>query len=213
LLRESGARFDEADTLTRLGDARHAACELAQARDAWQQALVILDDLQHPDAGQVRAKLARTNDHAPPEPVRVRTRRSHSRASLLDGATSFVVTQRAARSGTVVFKATRKNLGYGPRLWHVSEQPRGHWQQVWRPHEEWPGGWTPPDPSDLVNQARPERNARLPARHEPPEGDDQPSSLSMCCAMVSSTGAGYRRPSPPDGPLARFHGTACRRRD
>ena len=68
LHRESGDRFPEADTLTHLGDTRHAAGELAQAREAWQQALAILDDLQHPDADQVRAKLASTNDHASPNP-------------------------------------------------------------------------------------------------------------------------------------------------
>jgi DNA-binding SARP family transcriptional activator/tetratricopeptide (TPR) repeat protein len=68
LERESGARFDEADTLTRLGDTRHAAGDLAQAREAWRQALAILEDLQHPDADQVRAKLASTNDHASPNP-------------------------------------------------------------------------------------------------------------------------------------------------
>ncbi len=66
--REAGERFDEADTLTHLGDTRHAAGEVAQAREAWQQALAILEDLQHPDAGQVRAKLASTNDHASPNP-------------------------------------------------------------------------------------------------------------------------------------------------
>ena len=59
LYRESGDRFREADTLTHLGDTRHAAGDLAQAREAWQQALAILEDLQHPDAGQVRAKLCR----------------------------------------------------------------------------------------------------------------------------------------------------------
>src|SRR5262245_19094212 len=52
--------------LTRLGDTRHAAGELAQARQAWQQALAILEDIQHPDAGQVRAKLAGTNDRTSP---------------------------------------------------------------------------------------------------------------------------------------------------
>jgi DNA-binding SARP family transcriptional activator len=57
LHRESGHRYYEADTLTHLGDTRHAADELAQARQAWQQALTILDDLQHPDAGQVRTRL------------------------------------------------------------------------------------------------------------------------------------------------------------
>jgi DNA-binding SARP family transcriptional activator/tetratricopeptide (TPR) repeat protein len=68
LHRESGDRFDEADTLTHLGDTRHAAGQLTQARQAWQQALAILEDIQHPDAGQVRAKLASTNDHASRNP-------------------------------------------------------------------------------------------------------------------------------------------------
>jgi DNA-binding SARP family transcriptional activator len=68
IFREAGDRFGEADTLTRLGDTRHAAGELAQAREAWQQALAILEDIQHPDVGQVRAKLASTNDHASPNP-------------------------------------------------------------------------------------------------------------------------------------------------
>jgi DNA-binding SARP family transcriptional activator len=66
--REAGARFDEADTLTHLGDTRHAAAEWTQARQAWQQALAILDDLQHPDADSVRARLASTTDHASPSP-------------------------------------------------------------------------------------------------------------------------------------------------
>jgi hypothetical protein len=35
-------------TLTHLGDTSHAAGELAPARDYWQQALAILEDLQHP---------------------------------------------------------------------------------------------------------------------------------------------------------------------
>jgi tetratricopeptide (TPR) repeat protein/transcriptional regulator with XRE-family HTH domain len=64
LHREAGDRFHEANTLTHLGDTRHAAGELAQAREAWRQALAILEDLQHPDAGQVRAKLASTNENA-----------------------------------------------------------------------------------------------------------------------------------------------------
>jgi tetratricopeptide (TPR) repeat protein/transcriptional regulator with XRE-family HTH domain len=56
--RESGQRRLEAAALAHLADTRHAAGELARAREAWQQALAILDDLQHPDADQVRAKLA-----------------------------------------------------------------------------------------------------------------------------------------------------------
>jgi DNA-binding SARP family transcriptional activator len=65
IARELSDRPSEAQALTHLGDIQHAAGELRQAREAWQQALAILDDLQHPDAGQVRAKLADLNDHAP----------------------------------------------------------------------------------------------------------------------------------------------------
>jgi DNA-binding SARP family transcriptional activator len=57
IFREFGDRYNEATMLTHLGDIRHACGELAQAREAWQQALDILDDLQHPDADQVRSKL------------------------------------------------------------------------------------------------------------------------------------------------------------
>jgi DNA-binding SARP family transcriptional activator/tetratricopeptide (TPR) repeat protein len=66
--REAGARFAEAGTLTHLGDTHRAAGELTQARDAWQQALAILEDIQHPDVGQVRAKLAGLNHHASHNP-------------------------------------------------------------------------------------------------------------------------------------------------
>jgi DNA-binding SARP family transcriptional activator/tetratricopeptide (TPR) repeat protein len=58
LIREVGDRFGEAEILTNLGDAREAAGDQAEARDAWRQALAILDDLHHPAAGKVRAKLA-----------------------------------------------------------------------------------------------------------------------------------------------------------
>ncbi len=68
LYREAGARLGEAETLTHLGDTRHAAGDLAPAREAWQQALAILEDLQHPDADQVRAKLASTCNQASQNP-------------------------------------------------------------------------------------------------------------------------------------------------
>jgi tetratricopeptide (TPR) repeat protein len=64
LHRESGDRFHEAVTLTHLGENHHAAGELAQARAAWQQALAVFEDLQHPDADQVRAKLTGTDGQA-----------------------------------------------------------------------------------------------------------------------------------------------------
>ena len=61
IFRTAGDRWGEADTLINLGDIRRTTGQLLHAREAWQQALAILDDLQHPDAAEVRAKLARTN--------------------------------------------------------------------------------------------------------------------------------------------------------
>jgi tetratricopeptide (TPR) repeat protein/DNA-binding XRE family transcriptional regulator len=58
ILPEFGDRYNEAATLTHLGDTWHAAGELPRARDAWQRAFTILDDLQLPDADEVRVKLA-----------------------------------------------------------------------------------------------------------------------------------------------------------
>ncbi len=57
LFRELSDRSNEAEVLTHLGDAYHTAGSPGQARDAWRRALAILDDLHHPGAGQVRAKL------------------------------------------------------------------------------------------------------------------------------------------------------------
>jgi tetratricopeptide (TPR) repeat protein/transcriptional regulator with XRE-family HTH domain len=57
---EFGDRFYQAEILTHLGDTRYAADDQDAARSAWQQALDILDDLRHPDAEHLRAKLATT---------------------------------------------------------------------------------------------------------------------------------------------------------
>jgi tetratricopeptide (TPR) repeat protein/DNA-binding XRE family transcriptional regulator len=57
IFRELGDRYYQADTLTHLGDTHQIAGLPQQARQAWQQALDILDDLHHPDADQVRARL------------------------------------------------------------------------------------------------------------------------------------------------------------
>jgi DNA-binding SARP family transcriptional activator/tetratricopeptide (TPR) repeat protein len=57
LYQEVGNRYQEAVTITHLGDAYHADRRTQDAREAWQQALDILDDLHHPDAEDVRAKL------------------------------------------------------------------------------------------------------------------------------------------------------------
>jgi len=58
LIRDVGDRFGEADILTHLGEACHAAGHQAAAHDAWRQALAIFDDLRHPAAAEIRAKLA-----------------------------------------------------------------------------------------------------------------------------------------------------------
>jgi tetratricopeptide (TPR) repeat protein len=57
LHRQVGGRWGVAETLGHLGDAHRAAGNPAQARTAWQEALAILDNLQHPDADQIRARL------------------------------------------------------------------------------------------------------------------------------------------------------------
>ena len=53
-----GDSYYEALALTHLGDTHLSAGDPEAARTAWQQALTILDDLDHPDADQVRAKLS-----------------------------------------------------------------------------------------------------------------------------------------------------------
>ena len=52
-----GARHPEADTLIRLGDTHQAAGDCHAAHHSWQRALTILEDLHHPDAGALRARL------------------------------------------------------------------------------------------------------------------------------------------------------------
>ena len=63
---ELGYRHRKAETLTYVGDAYRADGNLAAARQAWTQALAILDDLHDPDAATIRAKL--TPDQ-PEDPV------------------------------------------------------------------------------------------------------------------------------------------------
>jgi tetratricopeptide (TPR) repeat protein len=59
LRRQTGARFQQAGTLERLGDTHDAAGDPCAARDAWRQAVEILDELHHPDARRIRSKLDR----------------------------------------------------------------------------------------------------------------------------------------------------------
>ena len=55
---EVSGNWGAAETLGHLGDARHAAGDLAGARADWEESLAVLDDLDHPDAPRIRAKLS-----------------------------------------------------------------------------------------------------------------------------------------------------------
>jgi DNA-binding SARP family transcriptional activator/tetratricopeptide (TPR) repeat protein len=50
LYARSGDRYNQSETLARLGEACLAAGQRSQARVAWEQALAILEDLDHPNA-------------------------------------------------------------------------------------------------------------------------------------------------------------------
>jgi tetratricopeptide (TPR) repeat protein len=55
--RRKGDRTAEAYDLRMLGDAQEAAGRMAAARKSWTAALEILDDIEHPDAAEVRGRL------------------------------------------------------------------------------------------------------------------------------------------------------------
>jgi tetratricopeptide (TPR) repeat protein/transcriptional regulator with XRE-family HTH domain len=57
LFGEEGHRYRKAQTLAHAGDAHQAAGNQAAAQQAWKHARDILDDLHHPDADTIRAKL------------------------------------------------------------------------------------------------------------------------------------------------------------
>ncbi|WP_020524700.1 ATP-binding protein [Catelliglobosispora koreensis] len=59
LFAQIGERYDVADTLNRLGESRWSLGDRSGAVRTWQRALSILDDLGHPEARQVRDRLAR----------------------------------------------------------------------------------------------------------------------------------------------------------
>lgn len=65
LARYIGDRYQEADTLRNLGDTHLATGDTRTARDTWHRALAILEDLNHPDADQVRTRLAETTPSQP----------------------------------------------------------------------------------------------------------------------------------------------------
>ena len=58
-----GDRYNEASTLTSLGNVHLSAGDSDAARRAWAQALRILEEIDHPDARSVRAKLTSAASH------------------------------------------------------------------------------------------------------------------------------------------------------
>jgi hypothetical protein len=57
LFREVHNRYYEGHVLAIVGDTHDALGDRGAAETAWRQALTVLDDLHHPDADQLRAKL------------------------------------------------------------------------------------------------------------------------------------------------------------
>ncbi|MET8850773.1 BTAD domain-containing putative transcriptional regulator [Amycolatopsis sp. NPDC004625] len=68
LFEQLGSRHPQADTLIRLGDTHRDAGDVPAARDAWLRALPILEDLHHPDAAALRARLAEHPAARTPDP-------------------------------------------------------------------------------------------------------------------------------------------------
>jgi tetratricopeptide (TPR) repeat protein len=67
LHREAGDRFTQAEALAHLGETWQAVGKPTQARDAWEHALAIFDDLGNSDAAdKVRAMLASADGRPPP---------------------------------------------------------------------------------------------------------------------------------------------------
>jgi DNA-binding SARP family transcriptional activator len=65
--REVGSPFGEAESMAGLGDIMVAEGDADGARTRWLDAVVILDQLSHPMAGEVHAKIAALDSHAEPD--------------------------------------------------------------------------------------------------------------------------------------------------
>ena len=63
---ELGDRYSEADTLVSLGDAHQTFEDSESARIAWQRALAILEQINHPRADRVRAKMREADENVAP---------------------------------------------------------------------------------------------------------------------------------------------------
>ncbi|MEV4507715.1 BTAD domain-containing putative transcriptional regulator [Dactylosporangium sp. NPDC049525] len=58
LFEDTGDRCFEADTLHHLGDSHLALGDVKAARDVWRRSLDVFESVEHPDAAEVRTKLA-----------------------------------------------------------------------------------------------------------------------------------------------------------
>jgi DNA-binding SARP family transcriptional activator len=65
---ELGDRYNEADTLVALGDVYQSFGNSESARFAWQRALTILEQLDHPRADSVRARMRESNEYVTSAP-------------------------------------------------------------------------------------------------------------------------------------------------
>ncbi|HET7018527.1 MAG TPA: tetratricopeptide repeat protein [Streptosporangiaceae bacterium] len=64
IARELGDRPAEAVTLSHLGDTHQDAGEHRRAQETWKLALAILDEVRHPDAAEIRDKLASSHEQS-----------------------------------------------------------------------------------------------------------------------------------------------------
>jgi hypothetical protein len=71
--------YHEADTLVHLGDTHRSADNPDAAREAWRQAMTILDDLHHPDADKARTRLHRPANRPVPSQQATHVRRRPGR--------------------------------------------------------------------------------------------------------------------------------------
>jgi tetratricopeptide (TPR) repeat protein len=69
LFGEFADRYEQSQTLTSLGDTYQAVSQPREAEKAWRQALAILDDLGHPGARNVRARLSGGRRRRPARPA------------------------------------------------------------------------------------------------------------------------------------------------
>jgi tetratricopeptide (TPR) repeat protein len=70
---DSGDQWGTAETLTRLGETHRAAGDTDAARTCWRRALETYDDLEHPNADEVRVRLKETSTPGsqPPAPLAI----------------------------------------------------------------------------------------------------------------------------------------------